>query len=152
MSFEELIKLIIHESFPKLDDLPPNVPRDPDSLISWACMSFSQSIIRKLITEKTFTTSAAPQVTYVVPFQPTEQQWGGLARDIIMWLNMSGASYGCDLYIHLSRLGIKAPEWLRDDIPNEEKVPPKGSIAAAIYKAMLEGSVQWNGRPGHGPR
>jgi hypothetical protein len=81
-----------------------------------------------------------------VPFEPTVQQREGLARDIVMWLNFDGRPTGKTLYQHLRRCGVKAPDWLKAEVPDIDHVPPKGTIAAIIYKAMLEGYETPNGR------
>lgn len=88
--------------------------------------------------------------TFTVPFLPTEQQWNGLARDIVMWWSMKFPT-GKNLYSHLRALGIVAPIWLLEEIPNTDKVPPKGTVATAIYKAMLHGMIAWTGRPKSAP-
>ena len=79
---------------------------------------------------------------YTVPFQPTEAQWGGLARDIMMWLRLSGSGRptGESLYEHLEMTGKDAPKWLLDEVPRTDHVPPKGTLCAIIYKAMLADS------------
>jgi hypothetical protein len=73
----------------------------------------------------------------IVPVQPTEAQWSGLARDIIMWMDMGGRPTGESLYEHLDMCGRDIPQWLRDEVPNVNHVPPKGTRAAIIYKAMI---------------
>lgn len=77
----------------------------------------------------------------VVPKEPTEAMWGELARDIVMWQRMTanGAATGATLHRHL--LSIRpgpVPEWLAKEIPDNGNVPPKGTVAACIYKAMIE--------------
>ena len=73
-----------------------------------------------------------------VPVEPTQQMWEGLARDIIMWMRMHRKHDGDSLYRHLNLIGTKVPEWLREEIADTDHVPPKGTVAVAIYKAMLE--------------
>lgn len=82
----------------------------------------------------------------LVPREPTEEQWGGLARDIVMWWCFDKRT-GSALYHHLEFAGREIPDWLRNEIPDADHVPPKGAVAAAIYKAMLsaapsEGSAE----------
>lgn len=74
-----------------------------------------------------------------VPIEPTERQWGGLARDIVMWLDMVGRTPR-HLFKHLKMLGRDIPKWLRDEseMKNLDHVPSKGSRAAIIYRAMIE--------------
>lgn len=83
---------------------------------------------------------AAGDGFYTVPFEPTEDQWNGLARAIVAWMDMQPKTPRA-LFKHLERSGYGVPKWLRDepDMKNLDKVPPKGTRAAIIYKAMLEG-------------
>lgn len=80
---------------------------------------------------------AVPPGWKLVPVEPTEAMWGELARDLIMWLHMNDHT-GAALYRHLSAAGREIPDWLLTEIPDEKHVPPKGDVAAAIYKAMVE--------------
>lgn len=72
----------------------------------------------------------------VVPKEPTEKMWGGLARQIVLWMRFDRAT-GQSLYAHLKASGREIPEWLRAEIPDTDHVPPKGTVAVCIYKAML---------------
>lgn len=74
-----------------------------------------------------------------VPWQPTEEMWGGLARDIVFFLyGYDAPHYGSRLHKHLRSAGREIPAWLLTEIPDEDHTPPKGTFAACIYKAMLE--------------
>jgi hypothetical protein len=75
----------------------------------------------------------------VVPFDPTEEQWGGLARDIVMWRDMfrNDRPTGKSLFQHLKNVGREIPAWLCKDVDDTDAVPAKGTVAAIIYKAML---------------
>lgn len=77
----------------------------------------------------------------VAPLQPNEDQWGGLARDMMMWLDMNGPGEKTPraLFKHLKRLGREVPQWLRDEpeMQSMDHVPSKGTRCAIIYKAML---------------
>ena len=76
-----------------------------------------------------------------VPIQPTEEMWGGLARSIMMWMDIAGGGPKLpeDLLKHLERSGIEAPDWLKDE--GEMKAighsMSKGTRCVLIYKAML---------------
>ncbi len=73
----------------------------------------------------------------VAPREPTEAMWGGLARDIIMWTRFPHQS-GSALHAHLRNCSAApVPAWLLAEIPDTDAVPPKGTVAACIYKAML---------------
>lgn len=79
----------------------------------------------------------------LVPEQPTEEQWGGLARTLILWLD-AGRPSGSNLYQLLDNLGIDVPDWLSKEIPRTDSVPSKGTRAAVIYKAMLEDAPKYD--------
>lgn len=85
---------------------------------------------------------AAPQPAggdYVtVPRVPTEAMWDGLARAIVMWMDM-GDKTPRALFKHLDRSGIAAPQWLRDELEMRalDHVPSKGTRAVLVYRAML---------------
>jgi hypothetical protein len=80
----------------------------------------------------------------LVPENATENQWGGLARDIVMWMDMhqGPSKTPRNLFIHLERLGRDVPQWLRDEpeMKNLDHVPSKGTRAVIIYRAMLAAS------------
>lgn len=77
----------------------------------------------------------------IVPLEPTEAMWGGLARDIVMWAKWPPHT-GASLHQHLRSLRPHpTPEWLLKEIPDTDHTPPKGTIAACIYKAMIEAST-----------
>lgn len=73
-----------------------------------------------------------------VPFEPTEEQWGGLARQIMMWLDM-GDKTPRDLFQHLKLCGEPIPDWLRNEPEMQalDHVLSKGTRCVLIYKAML---------------
>jgi len=74
----------------------------------------------------------------VVPHVPTEIMWGGLARQIILWMDMHPKTPRA-LFDHLRRSGHDVPQWLRDEpeMQNLDHVPSKGTRAVLIYRAML---------------
>lgn len=72
----------------------------------------------------------------LVPKEPTEAQWGGLARDLVMWCRFDKPT-GAAFYSYLRSIDVEAPDWLLKEIPNTDRVPPKSTVAACIYKAML---------------
>lgn len=78
-----------------------------------------------------------PQTWRTVPEEPTEEMWGGLARQMIMWARMGSEATGRNLHAMLKSLGMDRPNWLLQEIPDTDRVPSKGTVAACIYKAML---------------
>jgi hypothetical protein len=82
---------------------------------------------------------AEPEGYKLVPAEPTEAQWNGLARDMMMWLDMDGRHTAGSLFKHLERCGTEIPQWLRDEpeMKNLDHVPSKGTRVAIIYRAML---------------
>ena len=79
----------------------------------------------------------------IVPIEPTTEQFGGLARDIIQWMRFTPSSdqHSQSLIEWLKNMGNEIPIWLmgENEINHLSKhVLSKGTIAAIIYKAMLE--------------
>lgn len=72
------------------------------------------------------------------PWEPTDEQWDGLARAIIMWLDMEPKTPRA-LFDHLENSGHDIPQWMRDEeeMDQLDHVPSKGTRAVLIYKAML---------------
>lgn len=83
--------------------------------------------------------SSDPPTGWVAPWEDTEDMWGGLARQIVMWDRFGGPnSTGAALHRHLQRSGYEIPNWLAGLIPPIDHVPPKGTVAGAIYRAMRD--------------
>lgn len=78
----------------------------------------------------------------LVPIVATEDQLTGLARDIVMWSRFPAPHYGSALHWHLEMVGREIPAWLLEMIPNIDHTPPKGAVAEAIYRAMLDESPE----------
>jgi hypothetical protein len=77
----------------------------------------------------------------IAPFNPTEAQWGGLARSIVWWMRSypSNKHTPSTLVEHLGNLGHEIPAWMGDEaeLRTKDHVISKGTIAVLIYKAML---------------
>lgn len=77
----------------------------------------------------------------VAPVEPTEVQWNGLARAIMMWMDLfPGKKTPRNLFDHLTRSGQQIPQWLKDEPEMQalDHVPSKGTRCCIIYKAMIE--------------
>lgn len=78
----------------------------------------------------------------LVPLEPTEEQWSGFARKVVMWIQMQVQNRLTpkSLLKHLELTGVEPPAWLTEE--GEMQTPDhafsKGTIAAIIYRAMLE--------------
>ena len=86
---------------------------------------------------------ALPDGWKPVPVEPTEQQFGGMARDIIQWLRFTESKnqHSESLVKWLKDMGNEIPDWLykESEINHLSRhVISKGTIAAIIYKVMLE--------------
>lgn len=77
--------------------------------------------------------------TKVVPLVPTEAQWNGLARSIIMAFDMD-AKTPRKLLKHLERSGVDVPQWMRDEheMQHLDHTISKGTRATLVYRAMVE--------------
>ncbi len=75
----------------------------------------------------------------LVPKQPTVEQYGGLARDLVRYLQWCKRWSPLTLTTHLKQFGIEMPEWMKEEVPNPESDHhfAKGDIVALIYKAAL---------------
>ena len=74
--------------------------------------------------------------------EPTPEQWGGLARQIIFWMDMQPKTPRA-LFKHLDRSGHAIPQWLRDEpeMKRLDHVPSKGTRAALVYRAMIDAAA-----------
>ena len=106
-----------------------------------ADMAYQQSkIIEKL--QKAAKAQAVLEGWKLVPVEPTSDQFGGMARDIIQWMRFTESKnqHSDSLVKWLKDMGNKIPDWLysESEINHLSKhVISKGTIAAIIYKAML---------------
>lgn len=77
--------------------------------------------------------------------EPTETMWGGLARDIVMWMDIydGGKKTPRNLFRHLEQTGREIPQWLRDEpeLKALDHVPSKGTRAVIIYHAMIHAAL-----------
>ena len=94
--------------------------------------------MRRIIAE----TQPVPEGFKVVPVEPTTEQYGGLARDVIQWMRFTESKnqHSESLVKWLKDMGNEIPSWLmsENEINHLSKhVLSKGTIAAIIYKAML---------------
>lgn len=74
--------------------------------------------------------------------EPTDEQWDGLARQIVMWMDMQPKT-PMALFTHLDRAGYEIPKWLSDEpeMKSLDHVPSKGTRAVLIYKAMIDAAL-----------
>ena len=85
----------------------------------------------------------------LVPVEPTVDQFGGMARDIIQWMRFTDSKdqHSESLVKWLKDMGNEIPSWLysESEVNHLSKhVISKGTIAAIIYKAMLEAAPEQN--------
>lgn len=76
----------------------------------------------------------------LAPWLPTEEMWGGLARQIMMWLDFDGRPTPESLLKHLERCAEEIPQWLRDEpeMQNPNHVLSKGTRCVLLYRAMVD--------------
>lgn len=82
-----------------------------------------------------FAGAARAAIKTVLEYEPSEPEWAGLARDLIMWRGFQRPT-GAALYVHLRYMGTPIPPWLADEIPDVDHVPPKGTVAVCIHRAI----------------
>lgn len=76
---------------------------------------------------------------------PSDAACVGLARDIMMWLDMEPKTPRA-LFKHLERIGREIPQGLRDEpeMQSLDHVPSKATRCAIIWQAMLAAFQQEN--------
>ena len=92
---------------------------------------------------------AVPEGWRLAPIEPTVDQFGGMARDVIQWMRFTDSKdqHSESLVKWLKDMGNEIPDWLysEPEINHLSKhVLSKGTIAAIIYKAMLEAAPEQN--------
>jgi len=135
------------EAVAYLHDVVCPIDQEPDQALSFSPDSFPmgeelgfRSVgCRPLYAGPPLCPSASDVTGLVaVPFEPTDQQWGGLARHLMMWLDFGDPTVN-RLRGHLKMLGVEIPAWLENESEfQRESVPSKGSRVTWIYKAMLD--------------
>ena len=93
--------------------------------------------------------TAAPEGWQLVPFNPTEDQWGGLARAIIFWMRSYSSNQHTPrtLVEFITSLGHTVPDWLKaePEMLSENHGISKGTVAVLVYKAMLAAALNPEG-------
>jgi hypothetical protein len=77
--------------------------------------------------------------------EPSDEMCVGLARDIMMWLDMDPKTPRA-LFKHLERISREIPQWLRDEpeMQSLDHVPSKATRCAIIWQAMMTAFRQEN--------
>ena len=85
---------------------------------------------------------------HLVPFNPDVEQWDGLARAIMMWIDMNPRPTPRNLFYHMKMSNIPIPPWMEQEseLHSLDHVVSKGTRCALIYKAMLYEFAQGNTR------
>lgn len=88
----------------------------------------------------------APEEFTLVPVEPTEEQWGGLARDIMQSFLMADGRTPRALLAFLESIGREIPQWLRDEpeMRSLDHTLTKGTRCVMIYRAMVEAAPRVN--------
>lgn len=82
-----------------------------------------------------------PEGFALVPLEPTETQWGGLARAMVFWMRMypSNRQTPATLIDFLHNYVDQMPAWMGDEseLRTQDHVISKGTLAVLVYKAMI---------------
>lgn len=75
-----------------------------------------------------------------VPFNPTVDQWGGLARDLGRYMQMHNRYCPKTLKKHFDRFIGEPPEWLSKEVGNwdSDHAFATADLPVFIYKAMVD--------------
>lgn len=86
--------------------------------------------------------AGAPEGFALVPLEPTEAQWGGLARDIVFaWRFSKWTAAG--MFEFIRSAGHDVPDWMRAMMPGSpDATISKGTCAVILYRAMIEAARQ----------
>lgn len=84
---------------------------------------------------KTCRNAARAAIKTVLEYEPSRSEWLDLPRDLIMWRDFQQPT-GASLYKHLKAAGTPIPQWLVDEIPDIDHVPPKGTVAVCVHRAI----------------
>lgn len=101
--------------------------------------------MRRIIAE----TQSVMEGLKIVPVEPNQAQFGGMARDVIQWMRFTESKnqHSESLVKWLKDMGNEIPAWLYSE-PEinhlSRHVISKGTIAAIIYKAMLAAAPEQN--------
>lgn len=80
----------------------------------------------------------------LVPFNPTEEMWGGLARHLVKYIQMHDRYSPKSLGKYISRfIGLKnIPDWLNKEVPDWESdhAFATADLGVFVYKAMIGGT------------
>ena len=86
--------------------------------------------------------SASREGYKLVPVEPTEEMWGGLARHLVKYMQSHDRYCPKTLGKYINRfIGFKnIPDWLNKEIPDWESdhAFATADLGVFIYKAMLE--------------
>lgn len=90
-----------------------------------------------------FASHIAEKNFILLPQEPTEAMWDGLARQIIFWMDMHPKTPRA-LFNHLKSSGYEIPTWLRDEFKNHslDHTPPKGTRVVMVYRAMIDSYIK----------
>lgn len=87
------------------------------------------------------TLDTVPEGWRLVPFNPTTEQWNGLARAIIFWMRSypSNQHTPSTLVEFITSYSYTVPKWMEEESEflAKKHVISKGTAATLIYKAML---------------
>lgn len=112
--------------------------RQPDNRVLYRMCELGELEIIESDLPMDFNFQHVPDNHVVLPIEPTEQMWDGLARQIMVWLKFDGRRTPRRLFAHLTLVGETIPTWLTEELEFKDldHVPSKGACCAVLYKAM----------------
>lgn len=86
-----------------------------------------------------------PDGWQLVPKEPVEAMWCGLARRIMVWLEFNDRHTPRSLLDHLNNSTGGIPDWIKEEpeMVNFDHSLSKGTRAVILYKAMLADAPMW---------
>lgn len=93
--------------------------------------------------------TTVPEGWQLVPFNPSEEQWDGLARSIVLWMRSypSNQHTPRTLVEFITSYGHAVPKWMEEEseLLAKDHVISKGTVAVLVYKAMLAAATKPEG-------
>ena len=87
---------------------------------------------------KAWTASAQRESSKLVPRNPTEDMWGGTARQLVKYMQMKDRYCPASLKKHFDRFIGEIPDWLNEEVQDwtSEHAFATADLGVFIYKAM----------------
>ena len=112
---------------------------DIDECIEFSCFSYC-GLTKDDITfgYRIWLASKNRESSKLVPCNPTEEMWGGTARQLVKYMQMKDRYCPASLKKHFDRFIGEIPDWLNEEVQDwtSEHAFATADLGVFIYKAM----------------